>query len=204
MFDDCRLPDHDALEFFRDTSLAEVPVVHLHQDAEAHRVMQFAEPRVVVAKEFQTIACKRRDAALPLHLYTDGSCKHPTHASTRHAGFAVIMDLCETDDERESMVEQFLLSGTMPETLQVVASSRLQGEQTIVGAELAAWEITTRFPGSIHTHTDSQCTLRTVQRLQDGAFDYSRAKHFDICQAISCQLHPGHSFHKIKAHQDIQ
>lgn len=165
--------------------------------------MQAKDSRAVVGAAFFSFARHRRDADLPLHVYTDGTCQYPQHPSTRFAGFAVVMDMCETDIQREEAAQAFLDTGTLPSTFQVSCQNRLCGEQDIGRAEFAALEVTTRLPGHVVVHSDSQVSLRNVQQLQDGDFDFLRGNNLDLAHIISTQLHVGHEFCKVKAHEEL-
>eukprot|EP00438_Fugacium_kawagutii_P029462 Skav209229 [mRNA] locus=scaffold293:266331:271159:- [translate_table: standard] len=202
-FSDERAPFEDTIEWCRCNAsyLAELPAVLCHHDEEAHRLMQFHEPLPVIPKAFMQEAIRRRDAAIPLCLFTDGSCTDPTCPTTRRAGYAVVMDLCETKQQRDLFATSFLETGTIPPCFQVLAVGRVQGEQTISRAELIALEVTTRFPGNVITATDSQYALNQVQYIKNQTFRYLQGCHVDIATRIATQLHPGHCFLKVKSHQ---
>lgn len=200
-----RAPFQSMLDWYveQGSLVADLPVVHEHPDEQALRVMQYAEAQPILASDIDQIARQRRDACLPLHLYVDGSCVHPDCPTSRYAGFAVIADLCTTDQERISEAETFLATGAMPQTLQPVCRSRLQGEQNIGRAELAAIVVATKLPGEIVTHSDSQSSLQTVDRVSNMTFDYLKGNDLDLVELLAHQLQPSHVFLKIKAHQPL-
>eukprot|EP00438_Fugacium_kawagutii_P001621 Skav211739 [mRNA] locus=scaffold1548:87131:90439:+ [translate_table: standard] len=181
----------------------DLPVMHVHDDDEVHRLLQFAEPAPVIAPAFFDLAKRRRDACLPLHLYTDGSSSYPKTPSTRIAAYAVALDVCESDEQRIHFAKQYLETSQMPPSFQLICQSRVRGEQTIGRAELSAIAIATRFPGHVITHTDSSCCIRRIEHLRHGTFDFLRGTHLDLAQDIGGQLHPEHVFRKVKAHQVI-
>eukprot|EP00438_Fugacium_kawagutii_P002306 Skav226065 [mRNA] locus=scaffold211:563780:568420:- [translate_table: standard] len=199
---EARQPFQRSLQWLEDEGfLADLPVVHAHPDEEAHQVLQHREPWPIIGPSFFQFAKKRRDADLPLHMYTDGSCLFADHPSSRIAGFAVVIDLCETDEQRKQVAQMYFDSGPWREYFQVLCQSRLQGDQDIGRAEFAALEVTARFPGTIYTRTDSQVCIADIQRICRGDFDWVKGNNIDIAERISMQLHHGHFFLKIKAHQ---
>ena len=74
----------------------------------------------------------------PLHVYTDGSCQHPTLPTLRHAGYSVVIDACRLDAERCWQAQRFKETGDMPTTLHVVIQELCPREQNIHHAELQA------------------------------------------------------------------
>eukprot|EP00438_Fugacium_kawagutii_P004949 Skav216521 [mRNA] locus=scaffold4485:205582:208836:- [translate_table: standard] len=191
----------DWLQSDGDGKIAELPVVFEHQDSETHQLLHEIEPLPVVGSEFFALARRRRDAALPLHVYTDGTCTHPASPSTRRAGFAVVVDLCECDRQRMQQVQHYLVTGNMPDTFQVLSQSRSSFEQDIGRAEFSAMEVVTRLPGEVFVHTDSQTCLQNLDKLRHGTFNWDSGSNLDIATRISSQLHDGHTFLKVKAHQ---
>lgn len=183
--------------------IADLPVLYVRPDEQAHQVMQHAEATPVIGRAFFDLARQRRDADTPLHVYTDGSCAFPEHPSTRFAGFAAVIDLCQTDAERIHAVDMYFETGSPPNTFQIMCQSRVQGEQNIGRAEFAALEVTTRLPGNIVTHTDSQSSLQIIDKIRNGTFDFLKGNNLDIAEKISMQLHKGHQFRKVKAHQAL-
>eukprot|EP00438_Fugacium_kawagutii_P002099 Skav218449 [mRNA] locus=scaffold538:139381:143205:- [translate_table: standard] len=197
-----RAPFQPTLDWLAENfpGVADLPVILEHHDSDAHRILQYQEPSAVVEPAFFAHARRCRDADTPLHLYTDGSCSFPVEPNTRLAGFAVVLDLCTTDDERRECAAAYLDHGLWPESLQAVSQSRVQGEQTIGRAEHAALEVATRFPGRVHIHSDCQHALDNISKLMQLTFDFVKGNHLDIMHVISTNLHAGHVFHKIRAH----
>eukprot|EP00438_Fugacium_kawagutii_P028108 Skav224953 [mRNA] locus=scaffold1186:122876:133880:+ [translate_table: standard] len=202
-FSDERIPFADTIKWCQCNAnyLAELPAVLCHHDEEAHRLMQFHEPEPVVPSAFMQEATRRRDADIPLCLFTDGSCTEPTCPSTRRAGYAVVMDLCDTKEQRDLFATSFLDTGNIPPCFQVVAVGRVRGEQTIGRAEPVALEIVTRFPGQVITAADSQYAMNQVQYIKHQTFRYLQGSHVDVATRIANQLHPGHHFVKVKSRQ---
>eukprot|EP00438_Fugacium_kawagutii_P023870 Skav233784 [mRNA] locus=scaffold780:250908:258735:- [translate_table: standard] len=200
-----REPFHDSVAWLQNHAVyrADLPVVLEHDLEEPHRLLQFMQHGPIIAPAFFDHARSRKDADLPLHMYTDGSCSDPTHATTRIAAYAVAMDLCNSDEQRESYVRQFLKDHVMPDCFQLVCQTRVTGEQNIGRAEFAALEVTTRFPGRVVVHSDSSISLRHVQRIRDMTFDFHSGNNLDIAHAVSCQLHPAQTFRKVKAHREV-
>lgn len=184
-------------------TVADLPVVPIHDNAETHLLLQYHEKPPCIAKEFFQPARDRRDACIPLHLYTDGSCQHPDQPTTRFASYAVVMDCCTDDTQRVHFAHnRYLDTQQMPDCFQVVCQSRVQAEQTIPRAEFCATAIASKFPGDVHVHSDSTFALAQIQRLHRHEFDFLSGNHLDVAADASANLHPGLTFHKIKAHQN--
>lgn len=203
-FADIRSPYQDDLDWFEREGIcvAELPLVSQHEDQAAHRLMQFQEPRAEVGDEFFHLAWDRKQDKIPLYMYTDGSCRNPAAAATRAAGFAVVVDLCIDDMQRRQFANEYLVTNEFPCSLQPLAMSRVACEQTVPRAELLAIEVTTRFDAEVHTYSDSQYALDTLQKIRDGRYNTLYGKDCDVAACIQNQLRHSHHFHKIKAHQN--
>ena len=75
-------------------------------------------------------------ALSPLHVYTDGSCLHPTLPSMRYAGFSIVVDSCRSDAERCWHAQRFKETGVTPSTLHVIVQELCPQAQNIHHAEL--------------------------------------------------------------------
>eukprot|EP00438_Fugacium_kawagutii_P021028 Skav205786 [mRNA] locus=scaffold340:103108:108078:+ [translate_table: standard] len=205
-FADIRTPFQEHLDWLVDNYplTADLPVVLVHEDADVHQVMQFHDSDPVIGQEFFHVADDRRTAGKDLYLYTDGSGQFPGHAATRYCGFSVVMDLCDTDDERCAYAMSFLATGEVPASFQTVCRSRLKGRQTVPRAELAALEVATRFCGTVTIFSDCQSALTAVDNMQQGSFDFLRGNNVDLVRAIQRNWHSGLVLRKIKAHTDLK
>lgn len=145
-------------------------MAHTHPDQEAHRLLQFQEPDACVGAEFYHLAAERKEQQKPLIMYTDGSCLDPRYAATRRAAFAVVVDLCDSDEQRCQHAMQYLATGRTPESLQPLAMSRVTCEQTVPRAELSALEIATGFDVELQVYSDSQYALGVVDKLRTHNF----------------------------------
>eukprot|EP00438_Fugacium_kawagutii_P006176 Skav207464 [mRNA] locus=scaffold3545:327296:331618:+ [translate_table: standard] len=202
-FAQAREPFQHALEWLQQEpdSIGELPVVTVHPDDEALQVMLDAAPSCVVGSAFFRLARNRKQHKVPLHVYTDGTCQFPQCPSTRFAGFSIVVDMLETDEQRCIAVDEFFANGHVPLTFQVLGQALVSGEQSIGRAELAAIEVATRLPCHVIAHTDSQCCVDQVAHIREGSFDYLSGNHVDLAEKISMQLHDSFVLDKVKAHQ---
>ena len=142
-----------------------------------------------------------------LVFYTDGSCQFSNMPGCRFAGFAVMVDQCQTDAQRLQMLDRFQSTHMKPDTLTLVVATLLQGEPGIHRAELAAVVfVCERF---LHTtiHTDSQVTLTLALQCLAGQplSSFSQRDDFDLVERLWLAVRIGNrQFHKVAAHQDLQ
>ena len=185
--------------------LPDFPVITRHPDLEALQLMQFASPQPVWGQAICTHARNMVDEGITLHWFTDGSCLHPTCRHTRHSAFAVVLDLCKTDDERRAISEQYRGSTLSIPTFQVVCTARCQGEQDILRAEVSAVVSVAENVGHGVIHVDSQVAISNVQlaltSLHPAAF--AGCEHVDLLLRLWKIRHGVHiQLVKIKSHQD--
>ena len=203
-FAEIRVPFTTAIDEMQAEGLTmdEFPVIHVHPEALLHRTIQFKQQMPEVGEAFLTYAQERQHANVPFHIYTDGSCLFPSNPSTRVAAFAGVIDLCHNDQQRRFHAMQFLISGTMPKTLQTCFAGRVQGEQTINRGELSALICAAKIPfGTIHT--DSQYALSKSLLVKDAACSQFAESNQDLLQLLkSANLDPWRVV-KIKAHRNL-
>ena len=187
-------------------SMIEFPVIHVHKDHLVQQHLQFREPRIIfpdmLTKHFEDN--KQINGAIP-NFYTDGSCFHPTHATTRYASFAIVLDLCRDNQERMNQIDLYNVTGSMPPTLILIAAGRVFGEQTINRAELMAiTELIKQVPQA-KVYTDSAYACTSVETCFDARniADLARCNHLDLHVELLHNLKRQHQVIKIAAHQDI-
>eukprot|EP00438_Fugacium_kawagutii_P000079 Skav218693 [mRNA] locus=scaffold1346:145670:150848:- [translate_table: standard] len=204
-FSDIREPFSEHVTWLLDNFplTAELPGILVHEDAEVHQLLQYHDSDAIVGAEFFHVVQERAERGLPVYLYTDGSGKHPNAPATRYCSFAVVMDLCETDQQRCAYAHSYLVTGALPESLQTVCCARVKGRQTVPRAELAALEVASRFHGAVVAYSDSQSALSAIHHLQAGTFDFLKGNNLDLARLIQGNLRPGQEFRKIKAHTDL-
>eukprot|EP00438_Fugacium_kawagutii_P035851 Skav205419 [mRNA] locus=scaffold582:198966:212485:- [translate_table: standard] len=180
---------------------AELPVIHVHEHFDAHLLMHYHDVAPVIGHEFLQLAEDRAQANRKLCLYTDGSCRYPEAPTTRFAGFSVVVDLCDNDEQRKQFASAFQATGQMPESLQTLAMARTVGEQNIHRAELSALAVAAQLPGQLDIRADSQSALTMIHNLQKGTFAYLTAPNTDLAAELTLNLQPDKRFIKIQAHQ---
>jgi len=189
-----------------DHSMLEFPVIHVHQDRLVHQHLQFVEPRAVFSDTLlERIRSIQSQTSEPLKFFTDGSCFHPVHASTRYASFAIILDLCKDDNERLIQVDKFCATGKMPDTLVLIAAARVYGEQTINRAELMAVDEITQRVSKARIYTDSAyaCSAVSTSANSSTPADLMQCDHFGLHLSLQKNLTRDHQVIKIAAHQEI-
>ena len=197
-------PDLDWLEQI--VSMAhELPVIHVHENADWLQtcLYTFHEPDLepMVFQQLQGIDMN----GTMLNFYCDGSCMHPANITTRFAAYAVVLDSCHHLQEREYHAQQFKLSGIMPPSLTVLMATRLQGDQRIHRAELAAiLYIYERFSNT-NIHTDSTVALSVALRCIQGEpiINFQGDADFDLVIRLwPCLQYGKRQFFKVKAHRE--
>lgn len=169
------LEEHGAL-------IAEYPFATVHPLLEAQQMIFFNTPspewghslcmhvQDMVAKDIQ------------VHWLTDGSCFHPASPLSRFSAYAVVLDLCETDDERCHFSRQFATLGDMPPCFQTAMVARTQGEQDILRAEMKAVEsiMVTFGYGIIHTDSQTTIALMNLALNAESPWEFAHCEHMDI------------------------
>ena len=190
------LEEHGAL-------IAEYPFATVHPLLEAQQMIFFNTPspewghslcmhvQDMVAKDIQ------------VHWLTDGSCFHPASPLSRFSAYAVVLDLCETDDERCHFSRQFATLGDMPPCFQTAVVARTQGEQDILRAEMKAVEsiMVTFGYGVIHTDSQTTITLMNLALNAESPWEFAHCEHMDILYNVWLKRDAIHNnLVKVKAH----
>ena len=137
----------------------------------------------------------------PIVFFTDGSCQHPSHRTSRAAAYSIVLDVCVTNDQRRDMARQFQLTGCIPDTLKVISVARTTGAQSIYRSELFVCE----WLDNTVIYSDSSAALLAVNRCQlaSNAESLCMASESDLLQRLwPTMQHSTRVFHKIKAHND--
>ena len=103
------------------------------------------------------------DEQNPLHVYTDGSCQHPTMPSLCFAGYSVVIDSCRSDSERIWQAQRFKETGIRPTTLHVVLQELCPQSQDIHHAELRSLIRAQELFRHAIIHVDSSSAIATFQ-----------------------------------------
>lgn len=203
---------HDVRDEFREVvnqfleinpDIVELPVLHMHPHYEFHDALLRAMPEPSLeASVFQTI--QDADLTLPV-FYTDGSCKFPNSPSTRFSAFAIVVDLCQTDPQRNQQAQMYRYTGQFPDTLQKLVVARTVGRQCIHRAELQALLFLFENFSRFQVHTDSATAILQIQLCRNAVDLEELAEHddFDILRRIFRCITPEKQVLKVKAHQNL-
>lgn len=97
------------------------------------------------------------DASAPLHVYTDGSCQHPTWPTLR------FIDSCRSDAERIWHAQKYKETGLWPTTLHVILQELCPREQNIHHAELRGLVRAHELFRHAIIHVDSSSAIATFK-----------------------------------------
>lgn len=200
-FAEVRQPFQDLLRKLEDegSHMMECPVVCVHPEAHVHRTLHFQQKPAEIADSFLDFALSRQSQGMGFHMYVDGSCFHPHSISTRYSAYAGVIDLCYTDAQRRHFAQMFLITGDMPNALQMMFAGRVQGEQTINRAESTALSLALQVPFGL-VHTDSNFAINKLQTFLDDP-DSSHHNTLGISHVTLCHQDLTR-IRKIKAHRD--
>lgn len=185
------------------------PMILRHPDCDAHLCLHAVEPVASICEDAIVRANRMLSLGFVPKFFTDGSCSHPSCPTSRHSGFAVVMDLAFSDQQRIQQSELNLSTQASPDTFQQVAAGKTRGEQTIGRAELQALLILIAAIPCCEVFSDSAYALGILLQVQQGASldSFSNKDNLDlISQAFQIDLSKV-LLRKIKAHQcpkDIQ
>ena len=211
VFDDIRARFQTTLSHFMDQGsyAHELPVIHVNPALDFVRLLQSQHPEAVVPEALHDrLVLLVEDLAqvgCELHFYTDGSCQVPHCPVTRFASYAIILDTCLCDSDREHMARIFQQTGILPPTLVPLAAARTTGIQCIHRSEFFAITRTVESFSRGRVFSDSSLALHHVQCCK-GASDLAQVQQlpdFDlVTRLFNCASLPRFSFRKVKAHID--
>ena len=188
-----------------ESSMSRFPVIHVHPDLAALQQMQSCHPPPCFSEAVCNKVRHFIDLGIVPHWFTDGSTQCPASPLSRYAAFAIILDLCENDEERIQISDQYRDLNEDPPSFVVAACSRCCGEQDILRAEVSAIvAILKQFPGVVHT--DSLTGLRNVSFVLNctQAWGFGHLEHYDLLLELWKQRATVNaSITKVKAHQNI-
>lgn len=187
-----------------DSPLVLLPVIFCEADAQYIHSLHQAMPEIEIPRDV-TLAIRERHNNQSFFIYTDGSCQAPESVSSRFAAYAIIVDLCTTEEERIFEAQQFLVTGTLPKTLQTVGLARLTGQQGIHRAEcMAIVKSFETFPEAI-VYSDSSVAGALFNLCQNATKESEllMRNDFDLASRLFHSIAPLSQVRKIKAHRDI-
>ena len=139
-----------------------------------------------------------------LRFFTDGSCRHPNLPLVSHAGWAVVMDVTESDSEIPGILSDWRFTGRTPTVFQVVLQGLVPGVQSINRAEECAVLQAARLsqlegPRPTEIWTDSAFAIAEWNRVADGRDGLWP----DLADELRKVYQPYIRLHKVASHQDI-
>ena len=145
-----------------------------------------------------------------VHIFSDGSCRHPEIPAARHAAWAVVAYFGPENADVDAQVAYWKRQAVPPPQWHVVAQGVVPGLQDINRAEACGLVQTTMLAAQLPAEritvwTDSENALRAVQSAPSvpsvpGRWTFCK----DILECADGFSHDGLCFRKIKAHQDLQ
>ena len=104
-----------------ESQLPELPVVCQYPHEEFLTVTEFSLPELIFP---ENVISYCYNCPSLVHIYTDGSCQNPSNITFRFATYCVVIDWCQTDNERIHEARCFQETGKIPDTLQIVGYAR--------------------------------------------------------------------------------
>ena len=201
-----RQPFQDVLDKYLelDSNIHELPVILQHPFEEFIRTCHYQHPEAIIDVSLQE-KISRLALLAPITFYTDGSCQHPQHPTSRHAAYAIVFDASSDDNQRRDLARKFQLSGEIPHTLQVIAVVRTTGGQSIFRSELYAILKVCEWFDNTTVFCDSAAALSAVMRCQQSCSSTMLGNEVeaDILRRLWRPLQSDNRrFLKIRAHTD--
>ena len=121
--DEVRQPYLDLIQDIRDSGseIPELPVVHVHPEADFLRALQFSHAQGHFGTAIHQQVRQSRVSGYAIHWFTDGSCHEPQLPVGRYSAYSIILDLCQSDAERQHMARTHQHSASTPASLAVAS-----------------------------------------------------------------------------------
>ena len=147
-----------------------------------------------------------------IQVYTDGSCCYSSDPQARRAGYAIILDFSQNEQQRLEILQQFARDGNIPDVFQVFMIAQVSGKQTPARGELSA--ITDLVKGfskpnlpdvCLEIHTDASYVINSVQKIAHNCRkkSYNEANSDLIQELQELWDQERFSLVKVKAHEVI-
>ena len=205
---DVRMPFQTLIQELtsEDTLLPDLPAMFESVDDEFRFTFQYAiQPRSPEPSEV-AILQECVSPLDPLHVYTDGSCIHPTLPSMRYAGFSIVVDSCRSDTERCWHAQRYKELGAIPPSLHVIVQELCPQAQNIHHAELRAVVRASEYFCHAIIHVDSSSAIATFEAAWSvHGVHLHRHPHPELCLRIQQIAHAdSNQLVKIRAHTKPQ
>ena len=186
-----------------ESSLPELPVVHIHPDKEAIQLLQFQQIPTQIVSSVVNLCQDFCAQNLPIHWCVDGSSIHPSVPSARYAGFAAVFDACTSDEERRYIAREYRFLDTNPPTWIPAICNKVGGEQDILRAEMHVIMDLMLEIGHGTIHSDSSVAIGAFNTMFSATSPsgFSDKEHFDLLHRAWLERDSIHNtLVKVKAH----
>lgn len=183
--------------------IVDLPVVHMHPHYEFHDALLCSMPEPCGVADMPSHCWK--DLQRPT-FYTDGSCRYPQSPATCFSAYAIVIDLCDSDERRSDLADVYKTQNVIPGTLQTIMVARTKGRQTIHRAEISALLWLCQNFSTFDASTDSATALHYIQlcRTVSAIGDLLMHDDADLLMPLFSALTDDMHFWKVKAHQEVK
>ena len=179
-----REPYQPLIDWIQESGSAfpEFPFVTVHPLLSAAQYSFFAldvPPLPQCALDF---AHDRMLQGCPVHWFTDGACASCPAGDFSYSAFAIVLDLCVSDLDREWQAHMSYTTHEVPSTLSKVMVCRTPGEQDILRVEMfaAAMVLLQAKFGTVHVDNTTAVVLLNLALNTDDLAALVHRDHFDI------------------------
>eukprot|EP00438_Fugacium_kawagutii_P003438 Skav200191 [mRNA] locus=scaffold2383:203540:205357:+ [translate_table: standard] len=183
--------------------VAELPVIHRHAEEEWLRCCQWQPKDLQIHPHIKNKLEEAQKAGKVLSFYTDGSCQHPADPVSRTATFAVIVDLAESNEEREAWAKNWNESHPFPPTFLPLAMCHSSKNQSIGRAELEALVFLAENFDDTQAFSDSSSALSVAEKCKHMTTPAELQQHADADLATrlwNASVRGHRIYQKVKAH----
>ena len=209
-FQEVRDKHMEAIRIFRDEYPDWVwhPIAYQHSDTAFFQNVITNRPR----PDSPDISSWQIEDGQKINVFTDGSCCFSNDPQARRSGYAVILDLTKSDEQRLDILQQFAMDGKIPDVFQVFMVALVSGKQNAARGELSA--VTQIVKGMYRSqfanvcmdiHTDASYVIQAIEKIvhQNLRKSYKEANP-DLLSDLK-YMWDGDRFNliKVKAHEPI-
>ncbi len=183
------------------------PISYRHSEVNFHDIVMHTKNMPEIPEIYYTNDNQQ------LVFFTDGACCDVTDPESRRAGFAIIQDVSEGDEQKMRALEKYSKDGQIPDCFQVVSSSHTPGMQTPARSELCAVALLLQSLDSqnvqvpVYIHTDASYVIKAVRHAESDDLDHGAYKrpNNDLVQILIKRWKVDrYNIVKVKAHEVIR
>eukprot|EP00438_Fugacium_kawagutii_P035288 Skav201139 [mRNA] locus=scaffold4217:177303:178988:- [translate_table: standard] len=182
---------------------AEFSVVLQHPLQSAYQDLLFQYPLATFSDAVLSFVATARQQRSRVLWFTDGSSKFPCSPHTTYGAYAVVLDLCTSDEQRVAYSNTWTGPTHDMPCFACVAAARNQGEQDILRSELQAVACVITRAAYGELFVDNQATIDMVTTTLRAA-TWQELTSFEHCDILVQIWHAREgvdvTFHKIKSH----